>query len=79
MSGNTLPIGFSNRRWERHKNKGAVLALANTQEKWGKTDLAELIAVIEDALKVGWEMEKAPCVEKYWYISIMVTCGRPSP
>ena len=38
---------------------------SNTQKKSGKTDLAEFVAnqgykAVEDALKVGWEVEEAP-------------------
>ena len=42
-----------------------LLSLANQQKKEGKTDLAEFIAnrgckAVEEALRVGWEMEEAP-------------------
>ena len=47
------------------KTRLELLALANAQKKSGKTDLAEFVAnrgykAVEDALKVGWEMEEAP-------------------
>ena len=47
------------------KTRLKLLALANVQKKSGKTDLAEFVAnrgykAVEDALKVGWEMEEAP-------------------
>ena len=47
------------------KSRLELLSLANQQKKEGKTDLAEFIAnrgykAVEEALRVGWEMEKAP-------------------
>lgn len=47
------------------KSRLQLLALANSQKKVGKTDLAEFIAnrgykVVEDALRIGWDMEEAP-------------------
>ena len=47
------------------KTRLELLAFANAQKKSGKTDLAEFIATrgfkaVEDALKIGWELEQAP-------------------
>ena len=47
------------------KSRLELLSLANQQKKEGKTDLAEFIAnrdykAVEEALRVGWEMEEAP-------------------
>ena len=47
------------------KTRVELLALAHTQKQSGKTDLAEFIAnrgsrAVEEALKVGWELEEAP-------------------
>ena len=47
------------------KSKLELLSLANQQEKEGKTDLAKFIAnhgckAVEEALRVGWEIEEAP-------------------
>lgn len=47
------------------KTRLQLLSLANQQKKDGKTDLAEFIAnrgykAVEDAIKIGWEMEEAP-------------------
>ena len=47
------------------KSRLELLSLANQQRKEGKTDLAEFIAnrgykAVEEALRVGWEMEEAP-------------------
>ena len=47
------------------KTRVELLAFANEQKKSGKTDLAEFVAnrgyrAVEDALKVGWEIEEAP-------------------
>ena len=47
------------------KSRLELLSLANQEKKEGKTDLAEFIAnrgykAVEEALRVGWEMEEAP-------------------
>ena len=47
------------------KSRLELQSLANKQKKEGKTDLAEVIAnrgckAVEEALRVGWEMEEAP-------------------
>lgn len=41
-----------------------LLALANSQKKEGKTDLAEFIAnrgykVVDEAIRIGWDLEEA--------------------